>query len=40
LDVEQQARPFLAEGARQGQAEADRRFTAMLVQWERAAGFK
>jgi hypothetical protein len=38
--VQQQARPFLAAGARRGQAEADRRVVAMLTQWERNAGFK
>lgn len=38
--VQQQARPFMATGARRGQAEADRRFAAALTQWERAAGFK
>jgi hypothetical protein len=38
--VEQQARPFLVEGALRGQAEADRRVAAMLTQWERNAGFK
>jgi hypothetical protein len=38
--AEQQARPFIAAGARRGQAEADRRFATILTQWERAAGFR
>jgi len=38
--TEQEARPFLQAGAQRGRGEADRRFDALMTEWEKAAGFK